>query len=211
MKDSFALRCGQIVWRVRFWATLAGLCILGACALTSKNTPLSPRYFSPMPVDTEAHAPMPSLESGKQLRLGRIEAASHLDERLVFRDSAYEFGYYPERRWTETPDRYLKRQLSRVLFEQRGLRHVVSGSVLVLDVNLLSFEEIRAPKPLARVAVAVRLHDQHLVRWEETLTIDQPVRMTGGNGDAVVEALSQALGAMVERIADKVIVLLPNS
>ncbi len=136
-----------------------------------------------------------------------MSSASHLDERLVYRDSQYELGYYQERRWTEAPEQYLKRRLARVLFEERGLRQVVGGAAATLELELVAFEEIRAPKRLARVQVIVRLQDQRAVRWEETLTVDQPMA-AGPAGDAagaMVEALGAALRAVVHRIADRVV------
>jgi Tfp pilus assembly protein PilF len=43
---------------------------------------------------------------------GHISAASYLDERMVFRDSAFELGYYQEKRWTEA-DSLLHQALAR--------------------------------------------------------------------------------------------------
>lgn len=177
------------------------------CALTSKSDPLAPRYFSPERSGdvSRTGAKPPGLPA--ELRLGRIDGASHLQERLVFRDSAYELGYYTERRWTEPPEQYLKRRLSRVLFEERGLRHVVNGPATTLAVQLTAFEEVRAPKRMAHVQVTVSLYDQRVVRWEETLTVDQPLVATnkGDVADGVVEALGQALRAVVDQIADRVV------
>ena len=176
------------------------------CALTSKSDPLLPRYFSPerpgeaRPVAATARPP-------GELKLGRIQGSSHLEERLVFRDSANELGYYPERRWTEEPEEYLERRLKRVLFEERGIRHVVGGTAVTLDVRLNAFEEVRAPKRVARVEVSVTLRDERLVLWEETLTIEQPVGAAhnGDMADAVVTALGESLRITVDRIADRVV------
>lgn len=182
--------------------------LLGAgCALTSKSDPLSPRYFSPeLPGEVSRSRPRPA-GPPLELRLGRVDGAAHLEERLVFRDSDHEFGYYVERRWTEAPEEYLKRRLARVLFEERGLVHVVGGAAATLEVRLTAFEELRAPKRIARVQVTARLQDQRVVHWEETLTVDQPVVATGKGDDAgeMVAALGQALRAVVDRIADRVV------
>jgi len=176
------------------------------CALTSKSEPIAPRYFSPDragdPLRTSAKLPGVAPE----LRIGRINGASHLDERLIFRDSDYELGYYEERRWTEEPAEYLRRRLARVLFEERGLRHVVGGFAPTLEVELTAFEEIRSPKRIARVQVTVRLQDARIVRWEETLTVDQPITANdkGDLADAMVAALGVALSTTVDKIADHV-------
>jgi cholesterol transport system auxiliary component len=183
--------------------TLAALFAIG-CALTSKSEAIAPRYFSPERAGGIART---GAKSMVELRLGHIESAPHLDERIVFRDSDYELGYYEERRWTEGPEQYLKRRLERALFEERGLHRVVGGVAPTLEVELTAFEEIRAPRRIARVEVMVRLQDQRFVRWEETLTIDQPILVKAGGdaAEATVAALGLALGAVVDRIADRAV------
>jgi cholesterol transport system auxiliary component len=186
--------------RALILAALSALLVIG-CALTSKSDPIVPRYFTPeRAVDGP---PRRSPGTGAELRLGRVTSASHLDERLVYRDSDHELGYYQERRWTEAPDEYLKRRLARALFEERGLRRVVAGAAATLDVELVAFDEIRAPKRIARVQVIARLSDQRFVRWEETLTVDQP--LGAATADAAVLGLGAALGEIVERIVDRVV------
>jgi len=177
------------------------------CALTSKSDPITPRYFSPeRPGEVASPGARPP-GTPPELRLGRIDGSDHLEERVVFRDSEYELGYYVERRWTEAPEEYLKRRLSRVLFEERGLQRVVTGRAPTLEVQLTAFEEIRKPKRIARVQVIVRLHDQRIVRWEETLTVNQPIADKGDaeDPDPMVEAIGQALRSAVDRIADRVV------
>ena len=176
------------------------------CALTAKSVPIAPRYFSPDRPADAARASTKPPGVPLELRLGRITSSSHLDERLVFRDSDYELGYYEERRWTEDPEEYLRRRLGRVLFEERGLRHVIGGIGPTLEVELIAFEEIRTPKRVARVQLTARLQDARLVRWEETLTVDQPIPedSKGDVADAMVAAIGTALGSVVDRIADRV-------
>jgi cholesterol transport system auxiliary component len=186
---------------------VVALMAASGCALTSKSEPLVPRYFSPERPGEVARPAARSDGPAAELRIGRVEAASHLEERLVFRTSANELGYYPERRWTEEPERYLERRLARVLFQERGLRHVVGGSAATLEVELTAFEEVRGPKRVARVQATVTLHDQRVVLWEETLTIEQPISegRSGDPGDAVVAALGESLRITVDRIADRVV------
>jgi cholesterol transport system auxiliary component len=183
------------------------------CALTSKSEPLAPRYFSPERSGDGEAAEARATASAIELKLGRVSGASYLDERLVYRDSRYELGYYQERRWTEEPAHYLARRLSRVLFEQRGIRQVVGGAAPTLEVELTAFEEIRSPSPIVRVGLVAKLHDQRLVRWAETLTVEQPIVVKAGGDlpDAIVEALATALRGAVDRIADRVLIELSIS
>lgn len=197
----------SLAWRhgVPVLAALSTLVVLG-CALTNKSEPIIQRYFSPERSDPIAKPSSPPPGVAAELRLGHITAASYLDERMVFRDSAFELGYYQEKRWTEAPEEYLRRRLERALFEERGLRHVVGGSAPTLEVELTAFEEIRKPKRIARVQVSVRLQDARLVRWEQTLTVDQPVDEQRKDAlvDEMVEALGVALAAVVNQIAERV-------
>ena len=188
-------------------AVFVALAVAG-CALTSKSDPLMPRYYNP---ERSGEAIRPATRQAsstpaEELRLGRVEGAAYLEERLVFRGSTTELGYYAERRWTEAPEGYLKRRLSRVLFQERGLRHVVSGSAPTLDAELTAFEEVRGTRRVARVQIAVELRDQRLMLWEETVTVDQPIPddRKGDPADAVVGALGEALRVAVDRIADRV-------
>ncbi len=197
---------GTASWRFTLlFAGISALFIAG-CALTSKSEPMQPRYFSPERTGAiEKRAPAPA-SLAAELKIGHITAASYLDERMVYRDSAFELGYYEEKRWTEVPEEYLRRRLERALFEERGLRHVVGGAAPTLEVELRAFEEIRKPKRIARVQVHVRLQDARLVRWEETVTIDRPVTESdkGDPADAMVEAVGLALVSVVNQIANRV-------
>ncbi len=195
-------------WARWWWvclSTLSAPVVLG-CALTERSEPVQPRYFSPERSAAIVRDPAAPPVLAAELRVGHVTAASYLDERMVFRDSAFELGYYQEKRWTEAPEEYLRRWLEKVLFEERGLRHVVGGAAPTLEVVLIAFEEIRKPKQIARVQVSVRLQDARAVRWEETLTVDQPViHGKGEDGpDRMVEALGAALNEVVRRIADRV-------
>ncbi len=185
----------------------AAVCGLGACALFSKSAPIAPRYFSPERPGEHGGAPASSAQATADLRLGRIDSAANIGEMIIFRDSVREVGYYRLRRWTEAPERYLRRRLARVLFEEHGLRQVMGGSGPTLDLELTAFEEVRSAPAMARVQVIVRFHDQRRVRWEETITVEEPVVQASDadSADAAVAAIGAALRTAVERIADGVL------
>ncbi len=195
----------------RRWVLLAALCstvgMLPACALLTKSRPLMPRYFAP---DVELSAAPPATTSpshGEQrLRLGRVRAGAHLMERMVYRTSGSEIGYYEDRRWTERPESYLQRALSRSLFEQRGVTRVVSGIAPTLTAELVAFEEIKGDNHRARVEVVMSLDDAGVSVLERTIVVEVPVE---GASDAdptpVVRALARALSDAVEQIGEQVV------
>ena len=200
-------------------AITTGLCALAllllptaaGCALTSKSDPMMPRYFSPDESRGRAQmAASPTAEhegeTHAELRLGRVTAASYLGERIVFRDSNYELGYYEERRWTERPEAFLRRAVARALFEDRGLRRVVSGAATTLDIELTELTELRSP-PVVRVRATYVLFDERLVRRQATLTIERPIPGAAAapvRAEIAARAMADALGDAVNQMADRV-------
>src|SRR5436190_1201966 len=128
--------------RTPFVAACSAWFALGSgCALLSKGEALSPRYFSP----SLAAQPAPVAEpdaAPRALRLCRVEAAAHLEERIAYRISPTELAYYDDRRWTEPPEEFVRRALTVELFERRAFQRVLSGVAPTLDVEVSSFEEL---------------------------------------------------------------------
>jgi cholesterol transport system auxiliary component len=164
-----------------------------------------PRYFSLEPAaEQRASAAAPT---NLQLRLGPVTSGSEIRQNLVVRNAAQELSYSEERRWTEKPEAYLRRALSQELFERRGVRRVVSGPSLSMEVELVSFEEVKRKNgSAARVAATLILHDERVVRVEKTLSLEVPVERTSApdHSDETVRALGVALTRIVSRIADEV-------
>jgi cholesterol transport system auxiliary component len=180
---------------------------LPACALTSRGATITPRYFSPVLEDkTASAAPDGTSPPAAELRLGQIEAASHLEERMAYRVSPSELGYYEDRRWTEQPYEYVRRALERELFERRHLRRVVTGAADTLDVELTAFEELRTPTPHVRLALTYVLHDEHESVLEQSVSIERPLAAgtDADRAERVAQALGAALDDAVTRVSDAV-------
>lgn len=182
---------------------LLGLLLVQGCALLSKGDALSPRYFSPAiePVPDSTEAPAAALE----LRIGQIEPAAHLNERMAYRVSETELAYYDDRRWTESPERYVRRALESELFETHAFRRVVSGDAPTLDVEVLGFEELRSPER-ARLSLLVTLRDQRHARLERTIVVEVPLELGEKEdaGPALARAMQSALGRATKEIAERV-------
>jgi uncharacterized lipoprotein YmbA len=182
---------------------LLALLLLPGCALTNKAQSNFPRYFSP----ALPHVAPLAQRSGVELRLGRVSAGAHLREKMAYRSSTYEVGFYDDLLWTEKPAEYLRRALSQVLFEEQGLRSIVSGAAPVLDVELVSFEELRVPQPAALVRLTFVLRNERTVLLEQTLTVERPLApgKTPHPPAAVAEALGEALHSMVGQLTTAVL------
>lgn len=189
----------------------ASLTALSGCALLGKSEPLAPRYFSPerppaargatvaaVPVATD-----PAV-SPRLLKLGSVVGGADLRTQLAFRTAEHELGYDEEIRWTEEPEVYLRRALSRALFEERGLAQVISGPAPTLEVELVAFEERTVAPRTARVMVVVRVHDDRTVQLERSLTVDVPLDGSP-EPEEVVAALSEAMYQMADQVAALVI------
>ena len=182
--------------------------LCAGCALTSKSDSVILRYFTPERASlesaaTKAPSAPPTANADLELRLGRVDAASYLRDRLVYRNSDYEVGFYDELRWTERPESYLKRALARSLFEEHGIRQMVSGAGLVLEVELDAFEELRAPQHVAHVEIAWMLHGAQAALAQRTLVVDRP--LTSDAPDAVAGALADALHEAIARLTTDVV------
>jgi cholesterol transport system auxiliary component len=182
-----------------FYTFFALGCVSG-CALLSKSTPMTPRYFTPdlSPSDGQASS-VP--QSGQKLRLGTIKAGPHLRERMAYRTSEYEVAYYNERRWTERPEAYLRRSLSRALFEEYGFVRTISGASHTLDAELVAFEEIKTDDHLVHVEVVINVYDMDGRHLQRTVTNQKKVEGKEDEPQAVVRALADALRAVVSEIA----------
>jgi cholesterol transport system auxiliary component len=186
--------------------SLAAGLILYSCALLSKAEPIVPRYFTPENIESRAAQAIPKVDA-RRLRLGTVDSGSQLRERIMYRSASHELGYYEDRRWTERPDAYLRRGLVRVLFEERGLFQVTSGSAPTLDAELVAFEVLPSSQPRVRVQVVIALDDALTGKLSRTITVEQAVgsRATADAAEAEINALSGALQSCLTQVAELVV------
>ena len=182
--------------------------LLAGCALVSKSQPIDVHYFSPELPAAKAPSNAASVPRGR-LRLARVIASSHLRYRIVQRESAVELSLYDTRRWSEMPERYVRRSLERALFEVRGLDEATGGSAVALDVEVLAFEEVRGPTHRGRVQLRYRLRNERDVLASGVVTGEREV--LAARFDAVVEAIGGALDDATSRVADAVLEHVPST
>jgi len=183
-----------------------------ACALTSKAEVVDVRYFSPEQIKPRRDNEDPTLatrasasNAALQVRLGRVSSGPNLRERIAYRNTAYELGYYEDLRWTERPETYVRRELGRSLFETQGMRRVLSGAAPTLDVEVITFDDLRLNSGRAvRVQLRVILYEDAGVIFEDTLTIDRPVLGEKPQIEAVIAAMATALDATADEVSRRV-------
>ena len=140
------------------------------------------------------------------VEFGDVDANDDLGQAIALRRSRYEVGYYETRRWTESPDNYLRRALVRVLFDERRCRRVLSGYGPTLDARLVAFEEQKGAPSRARVQVRVILREAGAMVFEGTFDATRPCNGGDGNApcDGFVAASSEALDGGVAHVAQRV-------
>jgi ABC-type uncharacterized transport system auxiliary subunit len=188
---------------------LVALCCVSAagCAFFGKSEPFTPRFYSAERAGTPGPAAAVATPDVR-LRLGGIVGGSHLRERIAYRSGERELGFYEGRRWAERPEVYLRRALSRALFEERGLGRAISGLAPTLEVELTDFDELRIDPHRVRVRAHVLLIDARTVRFEHTFGADEAVAEGEDDDDAyarVADAFARALGKVVDEISDRIV------
>jgi len=177
---------------VKRWAAIA---LVAGCALTSKSEPRELRYFT-LAAGPAATATSPACG---ELRLGRVTAASHLQRAIERRVSAVELVPYDTLRWAESPAEYVRRAAARAVFA-RAVEQAVAGTASVLELEVVAFEE--TARGGGRVELRYQLRDDRRVIASGAVAAERAAK-TGGI-EATVEAISDALGAASEELADRV-------
>ena len=161
-------------------AIVASSALFGCLGSLRPDAPQSIHYYSAAP---DAHVDGGStLDLSGTLRLGRVRAADHLTNRMVWRVSDVEYGFYELARWTEAPREYL------------------GSDAHVLDAKLVGFEEDLSDGRHARVAVAFHLHRGGVVRW--TATLESLVPIANDDRAQTAAAIRGALTDVVARASE---------
>jgi cholesterol transport system auxiliary component len=177
------------------------LLALTSCALTRNSPPVTIHYYDP-PLATEARTASDD-KPKVRVRLGRIETSAHLRYSIAYRLSNVQLEVYDFDRWTDTPDAYVDRSLEHALFAARPIEEATGGDVVVLDVDVLAFEEQRGTPASGLVQLRYRLRDDYTVIASGTITVVRKAR--SAELSDVVAAIGSALDEASGRIADRVL------
>jgi ABC-type uncharacterized transport system auxiliary subunit len=192
------------------------LWLAGVVAITTASggclfrTAEAPRFYRPASValdgagetSAEDAAGTNGTADAKPIRLRAVRSAPFLRERMVWRASDVEYGLYEQRRWSELPSRYVRRALTTALQNGRSLRIVDDVNAPRLDVELLAFDEVVAPKHEASVALGVTVRDGERTRLDRTYA--SRVAIATGDGAATAQAMGKALDQVSKKVADAV-------
>jgi len=186
-----------------FARLLVGLLALGGCLL---RTPDPPRFFRPASATLAVAAgdgADPTTTDGIPVRVRTIRSAPFLGERIVWRVSDVEYGFYEQRRWIDLPAHYVERALRIRLRSTPGLRLTNDVRAAALNVNVRAFDDLLAPTHAANVALAVVLEDPARGPLLER-TFSAQANIGDDDSEAMAKAMGQALDDVVAQVADAV-------
>jgi len=161
------------------------------------------RTFTPEKVELH-HATLPVTPPVGTLRLGELTSSANLRYAIVHRDSAVEVEPYETLRWAENPEDYVRRALSRALFQDSPLTEVVGGQAVTLDVEVIAFEELRrGERHLGRVQLGYQLHDDRAVLASGVVTTEREAASAAI--ESVVSAIGDAMNDATSELAQNVV------
>jgi cholesterol transport system auxiliary component len=186
----------------------AGLSQLGACALVSRGDTMQIRYFT---LDDDPSQHTAGAKSDLSLRLGRVDASGGLGEQIAVRKGAHELSYRDDQRWTERPAQFVRRELERALFSERGLMRSYSGVTPSLEVELTELELVDGAKAQARVRLTAQIRDERRSLCHDHFETSLPIAEQSSEADAradmerSVAVLATALHQTVEQVAARAV------
>jgi len=180
---------------------LAALALLGSCVFRGGDPP---RFYEP---DSAAlhgavgDRPAAAAAARVAVRLRRVRSAAFFRERIVWRASEVEYGFYEERRWNDLPAHYVERALLTKLRETPGLRLTDDPRAAALYVDVVAFEEVLDPVHAADVRLAVSLRGGRRGDLLER-TFSARVGIADGDPASLARAMGRALDDVVAQVAE---------
>jgi cholesterol transport system auxiliary component len=183
---------------------------LGACALVSRGETLQVRYYT---LDDRAAEHAAGAKSELALRLGRVDASGGLGEQIAVRKGTHEISYREDQRWTERPAQFVRRELERALFSERGLTRSYSGHTPQMEVELIELELVQSDqKAQARVRLTAQIRDDRRSLCHDNFEAQLPIEADPrADMEKSVAALASALHQTVEQVASRAMECLASS
>jgi ABC-type uncharacterized transport system auxiliary subunit len=188
-------------------AVALAVCVGGCLFRTAE----APRFYRPASValdgrddaSTDGHAVAgDALAEPPRVRLHTVHSAPFLRERMVWRASDVEYGFYEQRRWSELPSRYVRRAVATTLEATAGVLLVDDVNAPRLDVEVLAFDEVVAPKHEASVVLAATMRQADRTLLDRTYAARVAIATDDGSGTA--QAMGKALDEVAKAVADGV-------
>jgi uncharacterized lipoprotein YmbA len=137
------------------------------------------------------------------VRIRAVDGESYLRERVVWRVSPVEYGFYEQRRWHERPTSYIERALEAAFRKSARVRLSDDLRVPSLRITVTAFDDVLAPTHVALVEATASLRDPHgQLLLERTFSAE--VAIADDNPATMARAMGGALDAVATQIADAI-------
>jgi len=137
------------------------------------------------------------------VRLRGVDGEPFLRERVVWRVSPLEYGFYEQRRWHDLPASYVERALYAAFRKSARVRLSDDLHVPSLRVTVTAFDEALAPTHVALVEATASLRDAHgQPQLERPFAAEVPI--ASDDPAAMARAMGGALDTVATQIADAV-------
>lgn len=178
--------------------TLALLCTACVSGLGGSEPQTMRFYSAALDFEVEPVAPVEAMP----VRVGRVVAARHLGERMVWRRAGVEYGFSELDRWTEPPAAWLERALTRSLRDAHGLPAGRGAGELLLELELFAFER-DVDANAVRVGFTLVAMNGRAVVLEDSFHTVEPLARTGAQGyaEAARAALARSVGQAATAVA----------
>src|SRR6266446_3334192 len=166
-----------------------------------------PRFFRPdSALLSDAHAGDPPPASSGPIpvvRLRAVDGEPGLRERVVWRASPLEYGFYEQRRWHELPASYVERALRAAFRKSARVRLSDDLRAPSLRITVTAFDDVLAPTHVALVEATASLRDPHgQLLLERPFSAEVPI--ADDNPATMARAMGGALDVVATQIADAI-------
>jgi ABC-type uncharacterized transport system auxiliary subunit len=182
---------------MRLWLAggMLALLLMGGCLGRGDLTPI--RYYSvdSLPINITPVARSWSMTLGVR----PFTAATRYRDRMLYRLSVVEIGFYQYERWVEPPEEMVTRVLSTALGASGLFRQVVAADIVqlpawILSGELIRFDEVREAsgrRAECWVHVEVQQAQDERLLWTDVLKSTEP--LTAETPEAFAQAMSRAV------------------
>jgi len=183
--------------------TVLVLALAAGCLARNAAEPRFYRPDSALLRDAYGGASAGRSEPAHIVRIRAGDGESYMRERVVWRVSPVEYGFYEQRRWHELPTSYVERALEAAFRKSARVRLSDDLRVPSLRITVTAFDDVLAPTHVALVEATASLRDPHgQLLLERPFSAEVPI--ADDNPATMARAMGGALDVVATQIADAI-------
>jgi ABC-type uncharacterized transport system auxiliary subunit len=174
------------------------------CVFSGKTE--APSYYRVEP----SPRPAGSKLKGVAIKVRRLRAAPYLGDRIVWRSSPVDVGFYESRRWIEPPADVVERAVHDEVFGALGMEPA-AGSAITLELELSHFEEVIAPTHEAEVVLGFELEDAAGRRVARDTLVARTRVARGDEFAGVARSMGAAIDEVIGQLSERLVAALGDA